>query len=144
MYNSVITHMTTLNTQPFQQVFSQYPIVCAYAFGSAVVGSTHAKSDLDIAVVPTEQFSFQDRLKLATQLQDMLSGQELDLSVLDSSASGLLVGQVLKGQPIFVKDQLQKNAFEVSARKKYQRAKHLQKIYKPYLLAAIDQGAYEY
>ncbi len=84
---------TVLNNNP--------SIAAAYLLGSATTGQLRDDSDIDIALLPTEQhtISVQSRLELAARLEIRL-GRTIDIGIINSENLIYASEAILKGQRI--------------------------------------------
>jgi predicted nucleotidyltransferase len=88
--------------------------------GSTVRGTTHAKSDLDLAVLMDgSRVSTDEYLNLASQLQQLFPGQEVDL-VLLNHADPLLLKRVTDAAALLYGDPAHLRDLKLYAFKRYQ------------------------
>lgn len=99
--------------------FSSDPNVLAvYLFGSHAKGKARTGSDIDLALLLKEKPVYDYRLKVMTELANLL-GTEVDVLVLDQIGI-LMQRQVLKyGIVLFERDRRARIAFEIRSRKIY-------------------------
>jgi predicted nucleotidyltransferase len=65
-------------------IAEKHGILLALRFGSSATGKTHARSDVDIAVLlDRSQISFREHLGLLHDVQQLFSGREVDLAILN-------------------------------------------------------------
>jgi uncharacterized protein len=72
----------------------RYGLELVLAFGSAVTGRLHARSDTDVAVLPRRPLSMSEQLDLQAELQRLFPERPLDLALLDR-ADPLFLKKVL-------------------------------------------------
>ncbi|MCK5511034.1 nucleotidyltransferase domain-containing protein [Candidatus Parcubacteria bacterium] len=76
------------------KVFKKYNAVFAYLFGSQATGKTNKKSDFDFAVMLPKEYGknkrFDIRLKMITELSELLGYKKTDLVILNDISSLLL------------------------------------------------------
>lgn len=99
--------------------FSSDPNVLAvYLFGSHAKGKARTGSDIDLALLLKEKPEYDYRLKVMTELANLL-GTEVDVLILDQIGI-LMQRQVLKyGVVLFERDRRARIAFEIRSRKMY-------------------------
>ncbi len=102
-------------------------IVAAYMFGSCATGKDRCGSDIDIAIMinkPTDGF---ERVRLETNLSNML-GKDVDL-VIFGRASPLLQHQILKyGRLVYEADPKERVRQETAARRQYLDSRFLYRM----------------
>ncbi len=65
-------------------IAKKYGVLLVLQFGSSVTGKTHARSDVDIAVLlDRPQISFQEHADLLGDLQQLFPEQEVDLAFIN-------------------------------------------------------------
>ena len=126
-----------------KRYFAEQPdVVAAYLFGSHAAGKAHPGSDVDTAVLLSEEDSFarfERRLRLIDEVSD-LCGREADVIVLND-APPLLQHQVLKhGQLLFERDRTARVAFEVRAGKIYADLKPMRRFFQHILFHEIKEA----
>ncbi|MCS6839819.1 MAG: nucleotidyltransferase domain-containing protein [Roseiflexus sp.] len=74
---------------PFDTIFADTPVVVARLFGSRASGRTHARSDIDIAVLfaseTTEEERERWRLESIGRLSDAFRSDAIDLAILNDA-----------------------------------------------------------
>jgi predicted nucleotidyltransferase len=93
------------------KIFRQYPDVQAvYLFGSRVRGHTHPGSDLDLAVVPSEELSERERLDILADL--VRAGfDDVDLVFLDGDDLVLAYEAVRLNQVVYQNERFDRGAY---------------------------------
>ena len=120
---------------------SQQDVIAAYLFGSWVAGRARPDSDVDTAVLLSEEdgvVRFERRLRLMSEVSDVC-GREADVVVLND-APPLLQDQVLRhGRLIFERDRRSWVEFEVRAGKVYADLKPMYDFHTRDLLLKIKE-----
>jgi len=121
---------------------SQSDVVAGYVFGSTVQGRARPGSDVDVAVLLSDDLDgearFMRRLRLGTEVEDVI-GRRTDLVVLND-APPLLQHQVLKhGRLVFERDRAARVEFEVRAGKIYADLKPMYDFHTRDLLQKIKE-----
>ena len=103
-------------------IFAAHGVAVAYLYGSRARGRYTRLSDVDVAVVTTEEPLPRERLRLELALEldlrDAL-GEEFDVRVIND-APILVRGRVLQtGKRIYVGDERRRIAFEENTRRLY-------------------------
>ncbi len=86
---------------------TRFAVVSAYLFGSHGAGRPHRESDIDVAVLldrsrhPTRQERFEARVRLGSDLIDVLDANEVDLVVLNDAPPLLGRRIVIEGRRVF-------------------------------------------
>jgi len=124
---------------------SQQDVIAAYLFGSWVAGKARPDSDVDTAVLLSEEdgvVRFERRLRLMSEVSDVC-GREADVVVLND-APPLLQDQVLRhGRLIFERDRRSRVEFEVRAGKVYADLKPMYDFHTRDLLQKIKEVGLE-
>ncbi|MFQ6058692.1 MAG: nucleotidyltransferase domain-containing protein [Anaerolineae bacterium] len=136
------TVATEVDTKVLADYFASQPdVVAAYLFGSRAVGRARPGSDVDTAVLLSEEdgmVRFERRLRLISEVSD-ICGREADVIVLND-APPLLQHQVLKhGQLLFERDRAARVEFEVRAGKVYADLKPMYNFHTRDLLQKIKE-----
>jgi predicted nucleotidyltransferase len=120
---------------------SQPDLIAAYLFGSWVAGKARPDSDVDTAVLLSEEDGvarFERRLRLMSEVSEVC-GQEADVVVLND-APPLLQDQVLRhGRLIFERDRRAQVEFEVRAGKVYADLKPMYDFFTEVLFKEIKE-----
>lgn len=113
--------------QIIAQALDKYTCIqAAYLFGSRAREREKKKSDLDLAVVSTEDISGWERIEMETDLSSQI-GVDVDL-VIFHQANPLLQHQILKhGRLILEKNRSERIRQEKWARYEYLDTRHLHK-----------------
>jgi len=128
--------------EALQDYFAGQPdVVAAYLFGSQATGKAHPRSDVDTAVLLSEEDDmtrFERRLRLIDGVSEVC-GREADVIVLND-APPLLQHQVLKeGRLLFERDRAARVEFEVRAGKVYADLKPMRRFFQQALLREIRE-----
>ena len=120
---------------------SQPAVLVAYLFGYRVAGKARSDSDVDTAVLLSEEDGvarFERRLRLMNEVSDVC-GREADVIVLND-APPLLQHQVLKhGRLVFERDRAARVEFEVRAGKIYADLKPMRRFFQEALFREIQE-----
>ena len=112
----------------------------AYLFGSRAAGTAHARSDADIAVMPSRTLGL-ERERLALGLVRALGVPDVDLIALDRAALELRGRVVQEGRPIYSADEPARVAFEVRTRSEYfDFVPTLRALERSYLARVAERG----
>lgn len=91
----------------------------AYLFGSLARGEANARSDADVAVMPSRRLGLLERERLADELARALGVPDVDIVALDVANLELRGRVVQEGRPIYSADEPGRVAFEVRTRSEY-------------------------
>jgi predicted nucleotidyltransferase len=120
---------------------SQLDVIVAYLFGSRVTGKARPDSDVDTAVLLSEEdgvVRFERRLRLMSEVSDVC-GREADVVVLND-APPLLQDQILRhGRLIFERDRQVRVEFEVRVGKVYADLKPMRRFFQQALFREIKE-----
>lgn len=124
------------------EYFARQPdVVAAYLFGSHVLGKARPESDVDTAVLLSEEDGFarfERRLRLMSEVSEVC-GREADVIVLND-APPILQHQVLRhGRLIFERDRRARVEFEVRAGKVYADLKPMRIFFQRALFREIKE-----
>jgi predicted nucleotidyltransferase len=119
-------------------------VQAGYVFGSVVTGRTRAGSDVDVAVLVTDDFPpsrrFAKRLKLMADVGAALRRSDVDLVILNE-ASPLLAHRVLsKGKLVFERSGSARVRFQVMTAQRYADMIPAYELYIRYLKAGVKEG----
>ncbi len=116
-------------------------ILFAYLFGSRASGTAHARSDADIAVMPSRPLGLLERERLVLGLVRALGVPDVDLIALDRAALELRGRVVQEGRPIYSADEPARVAFEVRTRSEYfDFVPTLRTLERSYLARVAERG----
>ena len=123
---------------------SRPQVQAAYIFGSLVTGRSRPDSDVDIAVLVSDQIMhrnpFQYRLELMADLMGVLKRDDVDLILLNQAPS-LLAHRVLKkGKLIFERSASARVAFQVRTVNLYLDTQPMRNLYLTYLKKHAREG----
>lgn len=125
-------------------IFKQHDVVLAYLYGSQARGEGGPLSDVDIAVLFTEDVNEKDRfqrvLRLIGELGHIFSRD--DVQVVDlSEASPLMRHRIYySGQVLYCADEAQRVRFSERALHEYVDTAPLRRIKKKYVLKRISEA----
>jgi len=116
-------------------------ILFAYLFGSRASGTAHARSDADIAVMPSRPLGLLERERLVLGLVRALGVPDVDLIALDRAALEMRGRVVQEGRPIYSADEPARVAFEVRTRSEYfDFVPTLRTLERSYLARVAERG----
>ena len=116
-----------------------------YLFGSQVRGNAIVDSDLDVAVIISDESKLSqiDYGRLYNLFSDVFSEQEVDLRLVTRESSPLFLFQMLKyGQCLYAPDESQRVDLESDIMRRYYDTQHLRDIYHQYLVKSIKNKTY--
>lgn len=117
-------------------------IIAAYFFGSMINEKARADSDLDLAVIVSDRSKCQE-LDLLPEISQISFPAEIDLSVVDLTASPLFLYQIIKnGLCIYEKTKKERFEFEADTLQIYYDTQHMRNIYHTYLNKFIKEDTY--
>lgn len=117
-----------------EPVLRRHPsVVLAYLFGSAARGDTHARSDLDLAVLLLDT-SLSAYRALWADIHEALALQPFDLVTLNGAEPVVTFEVISEGKVLYSRSDEELNDFERKAWHRYQDTRHLRAIGDKYLL----------
>lgn len=134
----------TFVTRAVLRCLARHPeVLVAYVFGSVARRQAHARSDVDIAVLVSEEVvksdSFRYRLKLTADLMSELGG-DVDLIVLNQ-APPLLAHRILRdGKLILERSASARVRFQVHAVNQYLDTQPMRDLYLAHLKKDVEEG----
>ena len=136
------TTFDELATALREYLVSQSDVVAGYIFGSMAQGRARPGSDVDVAVLLSDDLDgearFVRRLRLGAEVEEAI-GRRTDLVVLND-APPLLQHQVLKhGRLVFERDRAARVEFEVRAGKIYADLKPMRRFFQEALFREIQE-----
>jgi hypothetical protein len=119
-------------------------VLAAYIFGSVAKGQAHAGSDVDIAVLVSDEVmksdSLQFRLKLISDLTSALGRSDVDV-VLLNEAPPLLAHRVLRdGKLVLERSAAARVRFQVHTVNQYLDTQPMRDLYLAYLKRDVEEG----
>lgn len=95
-------------------IFSRYPVVSAYLYGSQVTGFTHAESDIDIAayVMPDSELELNQELSLGRELEQNSGLKPIELRVINDLPLTIQDEILTTGILIYSADETERVDFE--------------------------------
>jgi predicted nucleotidyltransferase len=100
-------------------IAKRHGILLALQFGSSVSGRTHARSDVDIAVlVDRSAVTFREHAHLLQDLQHLFPGQEVDLAIINH-ADPLLLKKITEDCQVLYGPVEQLHRLKIYAFKRY-------------------------
>jgi predicted nucleotidyltransferase len=123
-------------SQSLSDIASAYGIELLVRFGSSVTGMTHARSDLDLAVLLRQAPSWEVQADLAAALQALFPGTQVDLAILNH-ADPLFLEQVTDGGVLLFGEPARWQEFRLYAFKRFQDHQRFLKMERDYVARAI-------
>lgn len=125
--------------------FSARPeVISAYVFGSVARGAAGPLSDLDLAVLVSDEVA--DRLLLHVDLisgiTELLSTERLDLVILNDASPLLAHRAFTRGVPVFVRDEERDRNFRDRATHRYLDTRPLRELQSRALARRLDEGRF--
>ncbi len=122
-----------------KDIAPQYNLELALLFGSQVTGKTHSESDFDVAYMSNEKLSFNDEIKLNTDLTEIFRNDRVSLVNL-KTASPLLIKQIVRNCLIlYEKERHLFSDLLAYALRTYEEAGPLFELRRHYVEYKIDQ-----
>ena len=80
-----------------EQVAKKHQLLAVALFGSQATGALHQKSDVDIAVLGRGQISFDEKMKISSELSEMFKREDVEVvDIAPNSASPTLMYAVVR------------------------------------------------
>ncbi len=130
--------------EKIKKALTSQPIRLAYLYGSFAKEQTHAKSDVDIAVVLEPNTDKAD-YKIAGEIHHDIGGglPEIDVREISLDTEPVFLANALNpAKPILVKNEKERIEFEKRAFKKFYDTQYLRDINYHYLSKAIKEDRY--
>jgi predicted nucleotidyltransferase len=109
--------MVAVSDISFDAIFADTPVVVAWLFGSHASGRTHARSDIDIAVLLAAETTKEERerwrLELIGRLSDAFRSDAIDLAILNDAPPLLRYEALRPRRVLYNRDDEARVAFEV-------------------------------
>ncbi|HUP47497.1 MAG TPA: nucleotidyltransferase domain-containing protein [Thermoanaerobaculia bacterium] len=99
-----------------------------YLFGSAAVGTQHAGSDLDLAILIGERITLRKELRLRSTVVELLRRPDVDLVILDHAPPLLRYEVVTRGRRLYARDEAIVDAFEHRSIMIYMDTEYLRRL----------------
>ena len=104
-------------------VLAQYPVDVAYVYGSVARGTVTPFSDVDVALVLTEELPPYERMMLEFEVEAAIEDASglagLDVRAINEAPLMVRGKVVQEGIRLYERDRAQRVAFEVQTRKRY-------------------------
>lgn len=82
--------LSIISSEQFKNIFRNKNIQNVIIFGSLSNDNFNEESDIDIAVIPDSEFTFDDEIDIESQLEDLL-GREIDIININSDNVNVLI-----------------------------------------------------
>jgi predicted nucleotidyltransferase len=104
-------------------ILEDLPVQVAYLHGSAVRGGMTASSDVDIALLATQELPPQERLRLmldlSLELEERCDLREADVRIIDDAPLVLQGRVVTEGILLYSRDEAERVRYETATRMRY-------------------------
>jgi hypothetical protein len=133
--------------EQLNKIFEESGVVLAYVFGSASRGVAGPLSDLDFAVLFSNEVDpgdyFDKELKIAGEIGGLFNIDRVDVINLKTAKSPLLKhNAVFGGKAVFVKDEKRRFALERGIMQEYEDTQYLRSVQHHYLSKHIKEGSF--
>lgn len=123
----------------------QKDVLAVYLYGSFAKGTTHKRSDLDIGVLFNRKVNLYERLgRLYADFPKLSIPLEPEVRDINLDDSPVYLMNVIQGQLIYSKDEIQRTRFEVAVLNEFYDTKRLRDIKHFYTLRGLQEGTYGY
>lgn len=139
--------LSKYNIEKLQKYFaSQKDVVAVYLYGSFAKETTHKKSDIDFGVLVNPPIKTYRRLgEMGNDLcRLLLLKTEVDVRNLSLDQSPVYLLNVIQGQLIYARNEIEKINFEVTVMRRFYDTQRLRDISYSYLKSRLEKGAYGY
>lgn len=124
---------------------TQKDVVAVYLYGSFAYGSSHKRSDLDIAVLFDREINLYERLgSLYSNFPELSVKAEPEVREISLKNSPVFLMNVIQGENIYSKDETKKVEFEVAIMREFYDTQKLRDIDYDYMKKRIREGTYGY
>lgn len=132
--------------QKIQHYFAaQEDITAVYLYGSFAHGTSHKRSDLDIAVLFNGKVNLYERLgSLYSNFPELSIKAEPEVRELDLNKSPIFLRNVVKSHLIYSSDEIKRIRFEVAVLNLVSDTQHLRNIRNFYVKKSLKEGTYGY
>ncbi len=120
-----------------EDIAQRYGIRLILALGSSVKGTSHAGSDLDLAVQLEKMPQFREELDLGADLQALFADQEVDLAIINR-ADPLFLKQIVQNCTLLYGTERQLAELKMLAFKRYQDHRRYLALEDDYLGRALQ------
>ena len=129
-----------MDERAYADLALRHGIVLLLQFGSSVTGKTHARSDLDLAVLlGRTSFSLKEQLALQADLERLHPGRSVDLVVLDV-ADPLLLKKVMETCRLLHGSSRKLHELRILAFKRYQDYRRFLELERDYVERMAGPG----
>lgn len=137
---------TSLNVEQIKSYFaSQKDVVAVYLYGSFAKGITHLRSDIDFGILFDGKVELYNRLgQIYSDLCHLKLPAEPEVRELNLTYPPLFLFNVIQGQLLFSRNELEKNEFEVAVLKQYYDTQRLRDLRYDYMQKRLREGTYGY
>lgn len=134
--------------QKFKTIFSKYPVLTAYLFGSQATGKASKSSDYDFAVLlsgkikPDKYFNY--KLALTGDLLNFVDSKFIDLIILNNkNISALLKFNIIKhGKIIYEKDKNARKNLEFKIMRNWYDQQYFENLWHTIFIKNMAQGKF--
>lgn len=136
--------LTDKQLQNLKDYFSTQPDVTAvYLYGSFATGNTHKRSDIDLGILFKHSDISLERLgEIYSDLGDLNLPATPEARDVNLDQSAVYLRNVIQGDLIYSKDNIQRIRFQVSAIRKFRDTEHLRQIQTLHMHQRLKEGTY--
>lgn len=96
MWYCLIVHIDEIKPE-IKKLVEKHQLLAVALFGSQATGVLHQKSDVDIAILGKDQISFDEKIKISSELSQILKRDDVEVVDIDpNSASPTLLYAVVR------------------------------------------------
>lgn len=124
-----------------QQLFAGKQITLAYLFGSYAAGTYDGSSDLDLAILYTNQNKEKKGFyqEIITSIQQILETERFDLLLLNNASPLMKKEIVTSGRVIYASSEIEQEKFEMKVLQEYLDTAYLRKVQNEYLQKRVER-----
>jgi len=127
-----------------KDIFTNYPIEFSYVYGSMAKGTPRSWSDLDIALIVTDNIPPEQYLEIETdvskKIDELLPNVESDVRIFNYAPLNFKIQIVQEGKLLYSKNENKRVNFETQVRDEYFDFLPLRKEYQTSFLKGIEKG----
>lgn len=136
--------LTSIQIKKMQGYFAkQKDVLAVYLYGSFAKGTTHKRSDLDIAVLFSKPVNLYNRLgQIYSDLCDLELPAEPEARELDLNQSPVYLKNVISGKLVYSSDEIKRVRFEVEVANILRDTEYFRKLKYYYINRSLKEGTY--
>jgi len=136
-----ISKIVAIDQNELENLFSQYPVIVAYLYGSVARNESGPLSDVDMAILLEDTLSKQERfdlrLRLTVELVSRLKMSQVDLIVLNDAPVYLQFEVIKANQVLYCRDEIARIRYEAKTMSFYLDRKYYDERHSQILLEQI-------